>query len=95
MVFVAISSLRKPLVSRKANYKSQYNQPGLTKPTFISVNPNKVCCSPIMFSLDRYNESGTTLDYILPPQRKIGTLFIVITRINELKLLVKHISCDC
>ena len=95
MVFVAISSLRKPLVSRKVTYKSQNNQPGLTKPTFISVNAYKVCCYPIMFSLDRYNESCTTLDYVLPPQRKIGTLFIVITRINELKLLVKHISCDC
>ena len=55
-----------------------------------------------MISLDKYNGSCNVVDelsmkiWVPSATKDINvTVFNMITRINELKALVKHISCDC
>ena len=70
-IFIAISSFVKLVLSKRVNFKSQNNQPGFTRPTFLNSNPCKLCYYPIMISLDRYDGSCTTLEYALKVQWEI------------------------
>ena len=57
---------------------------------------------PFMISLEKYNGSCNVVDELsmkiwVPSETKDINVkvFNMITRINEVKTLVKHISCDC
>ena len=70
--------------------------------TLINLNPVELNYYLFMVSLDKYSGHGNTADVlsikICVPSitRDINVkVFNVITRINEAKTLIKHISCDC
>ena len=64
----------KTISFEKVNRKSQNNQLGLTRPTFVKSNPCKLSSYPIMVSLDREDGSCTAMEYVLPVLRKICPL---------------------
>ena len=82
------------------------NQPYMTRPTLIDLNPDEYNQAlryyPFMVKLDRCNGSYNNLDE--PSGRRCVAnktedinlkVFNMITRINESKTLTKHVSCEC
>ena len=85
---------------------SLYNQPRMARSTLINLNTDEMCeglhCHSFMASLDRCDRSSNTLnnlfDKIYIPKKVEGlnlNVFSTIARMNELKTLIKHISCHC
>ena len=66
-------------VSKVSSY-TKFNEPCLTWPISINLNSNEVHYYPLMVSLDRWNESCTTLDDL---SSRSYVWFKMITRINE------------
>ena len=80
------------------------NEPCMTRPTLIDLNPVEVNFYPFMISLDKCNGICNTVDNLsmkicFPSEKMLKCLnvkiFNKITSIYEPKTLVKHISCDC
>lgn len=75
--------------------------------TFIDLNPDESPYYPFMIYLDTCDESGDILDglstiifnlyglYVPNKAEDVNVKVLNISRINELKLLLRHISCDC
>ena len=78
------------------------NEPCIIRPTIIDLNPVELNYYPFMINLDKLDGSCSAVDYLstkicVPSKTKDvnGKVFNIITRVNEAKTLVKHISCDC
>ena len=74
----------------------------MIRPTLIDLNPVEFNCYPFMVSLDKYSRSCNAADDLstkicIPNKTKDVNVkaFNTITRTNEAKIMVKHISCDC
>ena len=74
----------------------------MVRPTFIALNTIELNYYPSMISLDKCNGSCNAVDdlstkiCILSKIEYVKVIvFNVITKINEPKTLVKHISCNC
>ena len=72
----------------------------MTRPTF-DLNPIELNYYPSVVILDKCNWSFNFFDDLstklcVPSETKYvnGKVFNMITRINKVKILVKHISCD-
>ena len=82
-------------------FHSLNNEPCLIRPTLIDLNHIELNNYPLMINLDKCNGSCNVLDGLsmticIPSEKKEVTVKIssIITRINEAKTLVKHISCE-
>ena len=82
------------------------NQKCEIQPTFIILHPNEYSqefyCYPFTVKLDRHVGSCNTLNKlsykVCVPNKKSDlnlSVFNMITRIIESKILAKHISCEC
>ena len=82
------------------------NQKSMTQPTLIDLYPNgynqEFHYYPFSVKLDRCTGSCNTLydlsDKVYIPNKAEDlnlTMFNIITKINESKILTKHISCKC
>ena len=91
-------------VSWYTNYICLNNQPCMTRPTLMDLNPDEcnqgMCCNLLMVNLDKCNEIYNTFDdlssRICVPNITENVninVFDMITRINESSALTKHISC--
>ena len=67
-------------VSLATKCLSLNNEPCTNRPTLIDLSPVDFDYYPFMISLDKCNGSW---------------VFKMITRLNEARTLIKHISCDC
>ena len=78
----------------------------MTQPTLIDLHPNEYIeelrCYPFAVNLDRCMGSCNTLNdlsnKLCVPNKTTGlnlSVFNMITGLNELKILTKHISCEC
>ena len=92
--------------SNHAKYVPLSNQKFITQPTLINLQPNEYSQEfhyyPFSVKLDRCAESCNTINNLsnkvcVPNKTEDLNLkvFNMITRINELKTLTKHISCKC
>ena len=77
------------------------NDPFMVRPTLIDINPVELNYYPFMISLDKCNGSFNAVDNlstkicVASETKDINVKACnMITRINEVKTLVKHISCD-
>ena len=98
-VFIALLSFSGTLVT-KCVYLS--NEPCMTRPTLIDLNPIKLNCYLSIISPDKYNGSCNVVDDLpakicVPSETEDVNVkaFNTITRISESKTLVIHFSCDC
>ena len=71
-------------------------------PTIIDVSPIELNYYPLLTSLDKCNRSCNVLDDLstkicVPSKTKDVNvkIFNTITRINQVKVLIKHVSWDC
>ena len=78
------------------------NEPCMIRPTVIDLNPFELNYYQFMIILDKSNESCYAVDDLstkkcVTSQTKdvIVKIYSLITRINEVKTLLKHISWDC
>ena len=78
------------------------NELCMIRPTLIGLNPIELNYHPFMISIDKCNGSCNFFDdlstkkCILNETKDVNAkVFNMITRINEVKTLEKHISCDC
>ena len=78
------------------------NEPFMIRPTVIDLNPFELNYYQFMIILDKSNESCYAVDDLstkkcVPSQTKnvIVKIYNLITRINEVKTLLKYISWDC
>ena len=74
----------------------------MIRPTLIDLNPVEFNYYPFMVSLDKYSRSCNAADDLstkicIPSKTKDVNVkaFNTITRTNEAKIMVKHISWDC
>ena len=78
----------------------------MTQPTLINLHPNEYSQEshyyPFAVKVDRCVESCNTLNdlfnKVCVPNKTEDlnlSMFNIITGINELKTLIKHISCEC
>ena len=92
--------------SNHAKYVPLSNQKFITQPTLINLQPNEYSQEfhyyPFSVKLDRCAESCNTINNLsnkvcVPNKTEDLNLkvFNMITGINELKTLTKHISCKC
>ena len=100
-VFIAIFSFSRSLPQNFVSFVYLTEQ-WLTTSTLIDLNPVELNYYPFMFSLDKCNGICNDVDdlyskiYVVSGQKAVNVkVFNMITRINEFKTLVKHISCDC
>ena len=98
-VFVALLTLSGLLATK---YMSLNNEQCIIRPTIIDINPVELNYYPFMINLDKLDGSCSAVDYLstkicVPSKTKDvnGKVFNIITRVNEAKTLVKHISFDC
>ena len=89
-------------VSDQTKCLSLNDEPCMVRPTIIDLNPLELKYYSLMVSLDKCSgscNSGNDLSSqicVLSKTKDINVkAFNIITRINEAKTLVKHISCDC
>ena len=73
-----------------------------TKPFFVDLNPAKLKYYMFMISLDKCDGSCNFADdlsakiYVSNETNSVNVkVFNMMIRINEAKLLLKHISCNC
>ena len=78
------------------------NEPCLNRPTIIDLSPIELNYYPLMTSLGKCNGCCDVLDDLsakicVPSKTKDVKIkiFNTITRINRVKVLIKHISWDC
>ena len=78
------------------------NEPCMIRPTVIDLNPFELNYYQFMIILDKSKESCCAVDDLstkkcVTSQTKdeIIKIYNLITRINEVKTLLKHISWDC
>ena len=76
--------------------------PCMTRPAIIDLNPVELNYYPFMISLVKCNGICNVLDdFFTTMCVQSGTkdadvkVFNMIAKINEAKILVQHISCDC
>ena len=72
----------------------------MSRSTLIHLNPVELNYYPFIINLDKYNRNCIAVDDLSPkicvPSKKKDVnvkLFNIITKINEAKTLIKHISC--
>ena len=93
-------------VSDTTDYLSFNKQPCMTRPTIINLNPGEYnqgfCSSPFTVNLESciriFNILNDPSNKICVPNKTENvnlSVFSMITRVNESKLLARHISCDC
>ena len=77
------------------------NQKCMTQPTLINLHANEYSQElhyyPFAVNLDRFVGSSNTLNEVCVPNKTEDlnlSVFSMITEINELKTLTKHISCE-
>ena len=88
-VFIALLSFSRSLAT-KCVYLN--NKLCITRPTFVDLNPVDLnYLAPFMIRLDKCNGSCNVVDEAKDVNVKV---FNRITRVNEVKTLVEHISCD-
>ena len=106
-VFIALLSISGSLASifdtsHHIKYISLNNQQYMTQPSLINLHPNVYIkglrCYPFAVNLDRCMESCNTLiglsNTVCDPNKMQNlnfNVFRMMTRINELKILTKHI----
>ena len=78
------------------------DEPCMARPTLIDLNAVEVNYYPFMISLGKFYGSCNAVDDLstkmcVQSETKAvnGKGFNLITTMNEVKTLVKHISCDC
>ena len=74
------------------------NEPCMIRFTLLDLNPVELKYHPFMVILDKCNATNDLSTKIIVPSKTKDInvkLFNIVTRINEAKTLVKHISCDC
>ena len=89
--------------SIKTKCLSLNNEPHMIRLTLTDLNPTELNYYQFLITADRYNGSGNVVDdlptkvYGLSKKKKGVNvkIFYLITKLNEIKTLVKHISCDC
>ena len=88
--------------SLATKYVSLNNEPCMTIPILIELNPADLNYHSFMISLDKCNGSCNTIDNLsakicVPTESEDVNVkvFNMIKRINAAKTLIKHISCDC
>ena len=89
--------------SIKTKCLSLNNEPHMIRLTLTDLNPTELNYYQFLITADRYNGSGNVVDDLLTKvyslsKKKKGVnvkIFYLITKLNEIKTLVKHISCDC
>ena len=92
--------------SNHAKCVSLSNQKCMIQPTLINLHPNEYSqvlhYYPFVVKLDRYVGSCNTLNdfcnKVCVPNKTEDlnlSLFIMITGINESKILAKHVLCEC
>ena len=75
----------------------------MIRPIFIDVNPVEFNYYQFMISLHKFNGNCNAVDDLYTKMSVLSEtegiinikVFNMITKINEAKTLVKHISCDC
>ena len=74
----------------------------LNRSILIDLNPVELNCYPFISNLDKCSGTWSAIDDLsskifVPSETKDGNvqLFNTMLRINEVKILIKHISCDC
>ena len=97
-MFIALLSFSGSLASECASLN---NKPCLIRPTPIDLNHVELDYYPFLISLDKFSGSCNAADDLstnicVPNETKDVHVkgFNMITRINEAKTLIKHISCD-
>ena len=97
-VFIALLNFSRSLATKCV---SLINEPCMTRPTLIDLYPAELNYYPVMISLDTRNEICNAIDDLstkicVPSKTKDVSIkvFNMVTRRNERKTLVKHISCD-
>ena len=94
-VFLALFSFSKSLATECLLLN---NEPLMARPTLIELNPVAHNYCPFMISLHKCNGSCYAADDLstkICAQIETKDANVMITKINEAKTLVKHISCDC
>ena len=79
------------------------NEPCMPRPAVIDLNPVKCNYYPFVISLDKCNGNcNKAIDdfsgKVCVPSKTEGVnvkVFNMMAKINETKVLVKHLSCDC
>ena len=97
-VFVTLLSFSRSLTT-KCMFLNE--ESCMTRSTLIDLNPVVLNYYPFMISLDECSESCYAVDDLstkicVPNKTKYvnANVFNIITRANEAKTLLKHISCD-
>ena len=98
-VFITLLSFSEPLSTK---CMSLNNQSWMTRSTFIDLNLIELNYYPFMVSLDKCNRSYNTVDdlymklcFISKAKDIDFEVFNTLTRIIEVKTLIKHILFDC
>ena len=98
-VFIVLLNFSGSLVTKCVSLN---NELCMSRPNLIDLNPIELNYYPFMVSLDKCSGSCNAADDLstktsVPSKRKDMTIkvFNMITRINEAKTLIQHISCDC
>ena len=88
--------------SLATKFVSLNNETCMARPTLIDLNPVELNYYSFIISLDKCNGSCNAVDdffarICIPSDTtdKNVKVFNMITRTNEVKTLLKHISCDC
>ena len=97
-VFIALLSFSWSLATKCVSLS---NEPCMIRTTLIDLNPVEFNYYPFMVNLDEYSRSCNAADDLstkicIPSKTKDVNVkaFNTITRTNEAKIMVKHISCD-
>ena len=97
--FTVLLSFRGSLATK---FMALNNEPCMTRPTVVDLNPVELKYYSFMISLDKSSGSCNSVDdlstkiCILIKTKDVNVkVFNMITNRKEAKIMVKHISCDC
>ena len=97
-VFIALWSFGRSLTTKCVSFN---NEPCMISSTFTDLNPIKFNCYLFIIGLDKCNQSYNVVGDLskkicVQSKTKLVNVkvFNMITRINEVKTMVKHISCN-
>ena len=98
-VFIVLLSFGEFLASKCVSLN---NKSCMARPSFIGLNPVEFNYYSFIISLDKYSGNCNAVDYLftskcVPSKIKVVNIKVLnmITKLNEAKTLVKHISCNC
>ena len=97
-LFIALLSFKGSLATKCMSLNSESCT---ARPTLIDLNTVELNYYPFMISLDKSNEVVMLLmtslkKHVFPVKQDVNVKVLnMITRTNEAKTLVKHISCEC